>query len=90
MNASTSSSLPPVGPALRLGVLGGGQLGRMTAMAAARLGYRCMIYAPEDHAVAAAVAAGWLQAPYEDFAALARLTETLAESAVAVTFDVRS
>ena len=30
-----------------IGILGGGQLGRMTALAAARLGYRCHVFAPE-------------------------------------------
>ena len=72
MNPPATSEMMSLPPGSSIGILGGGQLGRMTAMAAARLGYRCMIYAPEDNAVAAAVAAGWLQAPYEDFAALAR------------------
>ena len=36
----------PLPPGAMLGILGGGQLGRMSAMAAARLGYRCHIYAP--------------------------------------------
>ncbi len=34
-----------INPGATIGILGGGQLGRMTAMAAARLGYRCHIYA---------------------------------------------
>ena len=34
-------------PGSVIGILGGGQLGRMTAMAAARLGYRCHIYTDE-------------------------------------------
>lgn len=59
-------------PGSTIGILGGGQLGRMTAMAAARLGYRCIIYAPDDHVVAADVAAGWVRAPYDDLEALAR------------------
>ena len=33
-------------PGARIGILGGGQLGRMLAMAAARLGYPCHIYDP--------------------------------------------
>ncbi|MBM3648133.1 MAG: 5-(carboxyamino)imidazole ribonucleotide synthase [Alphaproteobacteria bacterium] len=58
-------------PGSTIGILGGGQLGRMTAMAAARLGYRCVVFAPEAHAIAADVAADWVQAAYDDAAALA-------------------
>ncbi|MEK0086067.1 5-(carboxyamino)imidazole ribonucleotide synthase [Benzoatithermus flavus] len=58
-------------PGSTIGILGGGQLGRMTAMAAARLGYRCHIFAPEAESPAADVAAAFTCAPYEDEAALA-------------------
>ncbi|HZV08476.1 MAG TPA: 5-(carboxyamino)imidazole ribonucleotide synthase, partial [Novosphingobium sp.] len=34
-------------PGETIGILGGGQLGRMLAMAAARLGYRVHVFAPE-------------------------------------------
>jgi len=44
-------------PGETIGILGGGQLGRMLAVAAAQLGYRCHIYAPETESVAAEVAA---------------------------------
>ncbi len=53
-----------------IGIFGGGQLGRMTAMAAARLGYRCHIYAPEDDLPASQVAAATTRAGYDDAAAL--------------------
>ena len=46
-------------PGATIGILGGGQLGRMTAMAAARLGYRCHIFAPDEDCIAAAVADDW-------------------------------
>lgn len=59
-------------PGSTIGILGGGQLGRMTALAAARLGYRCIVFAPEEHSVAADVAAGHVQGAYDDTAALAR------------------
>jgi 5-(carboxyamino)imidazole ribonucleotide synthase len=65
-------SARPLPPGSTIGILGGGQLGRMTAMAAARLGYRCLIYSPEEHAVAADVAAGHVRGAYEDATALAR------------------
>ena len=42
----------------------------MTAMAAARLGYRCHIFAPEADSPAADVAAAFTCADYEDEAAL--------------------
>jgi 5-(carboxyamino)imidazole ribonucleotide synthase len=61
-----------VPPGSTIGILGGGQLGRMTAMAAARLGYRCLVYAPDDHSIAGDVAAGHVQGAYDDQTALAR------------------
>ena len=60
--------IPPGGT---IGILGCGQLGRMTAMAAARLGYRSVVIGPEADAPAADVAAHHLQAAYDDEAALA-------------------
>ena len=57
-----------------IGILGGGQLGRMLAMAAARLGYRCHIFEP-GAAPAADVAHAWTQAPYEDLDALRAFAE---------------
>jgi len=59
-------------PGATIGILGGGQLGRMSALAAARLGYRCHIYAPEAESPGMQVAAAHTIAPYEDAAALAR------------------
>ncbi len=59
-------------PGSTIGILGGGQLGRMTALAAARLGYRCIVYAPDEHSIAGDVAAGHVRGGYEDAAALAR------------------
>jgi 5-(carboxyamino)imidazole ribonucleotide synthase len=59
-------------PGSTIGILGGGQLGRMTALAAARLGYRATVYAPERESVAGQVSEGHVQGEYEDTAALAR------------------
>jgi 5-(carboxyamino)imidazole ribonucleotide synthase len=64
-------------PGATIGILGGGQLGRMTAMAAARLGYRCHIYGPEADAPAAQVSAGATVAAYGDQAALKRFAEAV-------------
>ena len=50
-------------PGSTIGILGGGQLGRMTAMAAARLGYRTHVFATEPDAPAAQVAGAATIAP---------------------------
>jgi 5-(carboxyamino)imidazole ribonucleotide synthase len=57
------TSIPP---GATIGILGGGQLGRMTALAAARLGYRCHVLAPEADSPAADVAAEFTCAAYGD------------------------
>lgn len=53
-------------PGSTIGILGGGQLGRMLALAAAQLGYRVHIYCPAAHSVAADVAARYTQAAWDD------------------------
>jgi len=55
-----------------IGIIGGGQLGRMSAIAAARLGYRCHIFSPEPDSPAAQVAAARTVAAYEDMESLRR------------------
>lgn len=57
-------------PGSTIGILGSGQLGRMIAIAAAQLGYRCHIYAPET-GPANDVAPAFTQGAYDDDAALA-------------------
>ena len=52
--------------------MGGGQLGRMLAIAAAQLGYRCHIFAPPGDNIACDVAAGATIAAYDDLDALKR------------------
>lgn len=59
-------------PGDTIGILGGGQLGRMLALAAARLGLNCHIYAPEADSPAFQVSAAHTVAAYTDQAALAR------------------
>jgi 5-(carboxyamino)imidazole ribonucleotide synthase len=61
----------PLPPGATIGILGGGQLGRMSALAAARLGYRCHVFAPEADSPGMQVAAAATVAPYDDTAALA-------------------
>ena len=57
-------------PGATIGILGGGQLGRMIAVAAAQLGYRTHVYAPESSGPAADVSPLWTQGAYDDHAAL--------------------
>jgi 5-(carboxyamino)imidazole ribonucleotide synthase len=60
----------PLPPNATIGIVGGGQLGRMSAMAAARLGYRCHILTPEPDSPAEQVSATVTHGEYEDPAAL--------------------
>ena len=64
--------MSPIPPGSTIGIVGGGQLGRMLAIAAAQLGYRCHIYAPNEAPPAAEVSAHFTRGRYEDEAALAR------------------
>lgn len=64
-------------PGAVLGILGGGQLARMIALAAADLGIRCHIYTPEADSPAFDVAARHTLAAYEDEAALAAFAEAV-------------
>jgi 5-(carboxyamino)imidazole ribonucleotide synthase len=64
-------------PGSTIGILGGGQLGRMIAIAAAQLGYRTHIYAPETSGPAADVSPRWTQGAYEDAAALAAFADSV-------------
>ena len=62
----------PLGPDATIGILGGGQLGRMLALAAARLGYKCHVFCPDSHSPAFDVVRSVTEADYLDFAALDR------------------
>lgn len=57
-------------PGSRIGVLGGGQLGRMLAQAGAQLGFDIVIYTDEDDSPASRVAAETIVSDYKDRAAL--------------------
>jgi len=70
-------------PGSTIGILGGGQLGRMLSVAAAQLGYRCHIYAPDANSVAAEVSAQFTCAQDDDIASLTRF----AESCDVITFE---
>ncbi len=70
-------------PCARIGILGGGQLGRMLATAGARLGLDVVIFDPQQACPASRVAAETITAPYEDLDAIARF----AQSVDAVTYE---
>ncbi len=59
-------------PGATIGILGGGQLGRMTALAATRLGYRCHVFATEPDSPAEQVCGQATVAEYSDDQALDR------------------
>ena len=67
----------PLPPGATIGILGGGQLGRMLSVAAARLGYRCHIYEPGANPPAGDVAHRVTTASYEDAAALRAFAEAV-------------
>jgi 5-(carboxyamino)imidazole ribonucleotide synthase len=69
--------MAPLPPNATIGIVGGGQLGRMSAMAAARLGYRCHILTPEPDSPAAQVSAACTLADYEDQDALRRFADAV-------------
>ncbi len=75
--------MPPLPPNATIGIIGGGQLGRMSAMAAAELGYRCHILSPELDSPAAQVSAHATVADYEDRAAL----RAFADAVDVITFE---
>jgi 5-(carboxyamino)imidazole ribonucleotide synthase len=66
-----------IAPGATIGIVGGGQLGRMLGMAAASLGYRCHIFDPHDRPCAADVAAAHTRAAFDDRAALERFAATV-------------
>ncbi|MBZ9870854.1 5-(carboxyamino)imidazole ribonucleotide synthase [Mesorhizobium sp. BR1-1-9] len=68
-----------------IGIIGGGQLGRMLAMAAARLGYRTVVLEPQPDCPAAQVANRQITAAYDDPTALAELAA--ASSVVTYEFE---
>lgn len=64
-------------PGSTIGILGGGQLGRMLAIAAANMGYRVHSYAPDDEIPGGDVSAEVTRAAYDDVAALDRFAASV-------------
>src|SRR5690242_5665823 len=74
---------PPILPGATVGVLGSGQLGRMFAIAARRMGYRVHTFSPDTDTPTGQVADVEVTAPYEDLAAVKRFAEAVS----VVTFE---
>lgn len=64
-------------PGATIGILGGGQLGRMLASSAAKLGLKCHIYCDDDNAPAYEVAAAHTVGAYDDATALKAFAESV-------------
>jgi len=73
----------PLPPGSTIGILGGGQLGRMLSQAASRLGFNVVILDPEENSPAGRVSQGQIVAAYDDPTALT----VLGRVAQAVTFE---
>ena len=75
--------ISPLPPGSTLGILGGGQLGRMLSQAASRLGFNVVILDPEENSPAGRVSQGQIVAAYDDPTAL----KVLGQTCQAVTFE---
>jgi 5-(carboxyamino)imidazole ribonucleotide synthase len=84
--ARMTSASAPLPPGSWLGLLGGGQLGRMFIQAAQQMGYKVVLLAPEMYSPASTVADRHICADYDDPLALAEL----ADLAQAITTEFES
>jgi 5-(carboxyamino)imidazole ribonucleotide synthase len=75
---------PPISPPATIGIIGGGQLGRMLALAARDLGYRIVVLDPDPEAPATALADRVEVGAYDDVAAALRM----AEGCAVVTYEL--
>ena len=80
---TNSPAFPPLAPGATIGIVGGGQLGRMLALAAARLGFKTHVYSDETESCAFYVATATTRAQYGDKRAL----EKFARDCSVVTFE---
>lgn len=64
-----------VKPGATIGLIGGGQLGRMMALAGRNLGYKFVLLDPNPHAAASAVCDEHIVAPFDDLKAICTLSE---------------
>ena len=79
-----ASASGPVLPGATIGIFGGGQLGRMTAMAARSMGYDVHVLDPDPHCAARPLASRVVTAPFDDADAAA----DLARGCAVVTLEI--
>lgn len=84
MSRSTRSTPKPILPGATIGIFGGGQLGRMTAMAARGMGYRIQVLDPDPACPARFVVDGCIEAGWDD----AREAANLARGCDVVTLEI--
>jgi 5-(carboxyamino)imidazole ribonucleotide synthase len=73
----TAARPPVLQPGATIGILGGGQLGRMLALAAAKLGFHCHVYAEDADSPAFDVAQEWICGSYHDQERLAGFADSV-------------
>lgn len=81
---SRDSAAQPILPGATIGIFGGGQLGRMTAMAARAMGYRIQVLDPDPACPARFVVDGCIEANWDD----AREAANLARGCDVVTLEI--
>ena len=84
MSGATASGTSGLPRGSVVGIMGGGQLGRMAAIAAARMGYHCHIFCPDPQSPAAEVSKWHSCKPFDDVAAL----EEFAKSVDVITCEI--
>ena len=82
--SSGSSTAKPILPGATIGIFGGGQLGRMTAMAARGMGYRILVLDPDPACPARVVVDGCIEAGWDD----SREAANLARGCDVVTLEI--
>ena len=82
--SSSSSTAKPILPGATIGIFGGGQLGRMTAMAARGMGYRILVLDPDPACPARFVVDGCIEAGWDD----SREAANLARGCDVVTLEI--
>lgn len=82
--SSVSSTAKPILPGATIGIFGGGQLGRMTAMAARAMGYRILVLDPDPACPARFVVDGCIEAGWDD----SREAANLARGCDVVTLEI--
>ena len=82
--SSGSSNAKPILPGATIGIFGGGQLGRMTAMAARGMGYRILVLDPDPACPARFVVDGCIEAGWDD----SREAANLARGCDVVTLEI--